>query len=89
MCLKKQRRQTSYKRGLREDEAALKGFMQQEGYDFEVAIDSDGSVWELYQIGGIPHTFFIDSDGAIQSAHLSAFQDTSQSLSELVKILED
>ncbi len=73
----------------REDEATLKEFMQKQGYFFVVALDSDSTVWESYQIDGIPHTFFIDSDGIIQSTHLGAFKDTSQVLSDLVKILED
>ncbi|GAJ00628.1 unnamed protein product, partial [marine sediment metagenome] len=73
----------------REDQTNLKEFMQQEGYIFVVALDSDSAVWESYQIGGIPHTFFIDSDGIIQSIRIGAFQNTSQILSELEKIWED
>jgi peroxiredoxin len=73
----------------REDEASIKEFMQQEGYAFTVAVDPDSAVWESYHIGGIPHTFFIDSDGIIRSAHKGAFKDTSQVLDELQKILAD
>jgi peroxiredoxin len=73
----------------REGETNLKVFMQQEGYFFVVALDSDSTVWESYQIGDFPSTFFIDSDGIIQSIHVGAFENTSQVLSELATILED
>jgi peroxiredoxin len=71
----------------REEEATIREFMQQQGYDFTVAVDPDSAVWESYHIGGIPHTFFIDSDGIIRSAHVGAFKDTSQVLDELHNIL--
>jgi len=73
----------------REEEATISEFMQQEGYAFTVAVDPDSAVWESYHIGGIPHTFFIDSDGIIRSTHIGAFKDTSQVLDELQKILAD
>jgi cytochrome c biogenesis protein CcmG/thiol:disulfide interchange protein DsbE len=71
----------------REEEATIREFMQQQGYSFTVAVDPDSAAWESYHIGGIPHTFFIDSDGIIRSAHVGAFKDMSQVLDELQKIL--
>jgi peroxiredoxin len=71
----------------REEEATIREFMQKEGYAFTVAVDPDSAVWGSYHIGGIPHTFFIDSDGIIRSTHVGAFKDTSQVLDELQKIL--
>ncbi|MGA7677333.1 MAG: TlpA disulfide reductase family protein [Dehalococcoidia bacterium] len=71
----------------REEEATIREFMQKQGYAFTVAVDPDSAVWGSYHIGGIPHTFFIDSDGIIKSTHVGAFKDTSQVLDELQKIL--
>ena len=40
-----------------EEEATLRKFMQQEGYVFVVALDSDSAVWESYHIVNTPNTF--------------------------------
>jgi peroxiredoxin len=70
----------------REKEATLRKFMQQEGYVFVVALDSDRAVWESYHISNTPHTFFIDSDGIIRSTRIGALETTQQVLSELEKM---
>lgn len=46
-------------------EPVVQNFIKEYGLDFPVLRDSDGSVRELYTVGPIPSTVFIDADGKI------------------------
>jgi peroxiredoxin len=50
-----------------DSEQAVSAFVQELGLTFPIALDWDGSVGDRYRPPGLPTTFFIDSQGVIQS----------------------
>jgi len=42
-------------------------FVQGLGLTFPIALDRDGSIRDLYQLVGLPSTYFIDQSGIIRS----------------------
>ena len=56
-----------------ESSAKVKEFMQSYGLSFPVLLDTTEEVARIYNIGGIPTTFFIDGDGIIQAKIIGAF----------------
>jgi cytochrome c biogenesis protein CcmG, thiol:disulfide interchange protein DsbE len=48
-------------------EQAVFAFVQELGLTFPIALDRDGSVGDRYRPLGLPTTYFIDSQGVIQS----------------------
>ena len=50
-----------------DSEQAVYEFVQELGLTFPIALDRDGSAANRYQLMGLPTTFFIDSQGVIQS----------------------
>lgn len=50
-----------------DSEQAVSAFVQELDLTFPIALDRDGSVGYRYQLLGLPTTFFIDSQGVIQS----------------------
>jgi len=50
-----------------DSEQAVAAFVQDLGLTFPIALDRDGSVGNRYQLLGLPTTYFIDSQGVIQS----------------------
>lgn len=50
-----------------DSERAVTAFVQELDLTFPIALDRDGSVGNRYQLMGLPTTFFIDSQGVIQS----------------------
>ncbi len=57
---------------LGEDEETVKGFLEDRGYDFPVALDPEEAVGALYPTDGIPYTVLIGRDGKVASIHLGA-----------------
>ena len=53
--------------GSRKEVAA---YMQEHELDFPVLVDPGGAFMALYEIRGVPTTFFIDSDGNIADAEI-------------------
>jgi cytochrome c biogenesis protein CcmG, thiol:disulfide interchange protein DsbE len=50
-----------------DSEQAVSAFVQKLGLTFPIALDRDGSVGDRYRPLGLPTTYFIDSQGVIQS----------------------
>ena len=50
-----------------DSEQAVFDFVQELDLTFPIALDRDGSVAKRYQLMGLPTTYFIDSQGVIQS----------------------
>ncbi len=57
--------------GINQAEAAAEvaGFMEGRGWEFAVAMDSDGEVADSYGVTGIPHTVVVDPEGKIAWVH--------------------
>lgn len=59
----------------------VKSFLDRNGYDFPVALDTDGDVGSLYPSDGIPYTVLIGRDGKVAVIHLGA--DNADAMYEL------
>lgn len=46
-----------------EDKKTVQGFIAKNNYNFSVLLDTDGEVSRLYQVTGIPTSYFIDTEG--------------------------
>jgi len=57
----------------------VKGFIEQQGFTFTVALDPKQAIVGKYRIQGFPTTFFIDADGVIRYTHVGMLdEDTLQ-----------
>lgn len=52
---------------LQEGKALIEAFADDYGIEFPLLMDRDGEVGDRYRLLGLPTTFFIDTDGVIQS----------------------
>lgn len=64
-----------------ESEKSVKSFLEENGYEFPVALDPEGEISSLYPSDGIPYTVLIGRDGKIASIHLGA--DTADVMYEI------
>ncbi|MCC5786174.1 MAG: redoxin domain-containing protein [Phycisphaerales bacterium] len=55
---------------VREDEATIRRFLDRQGLELTVAMDTDGSVSRDYSVSGIPQTVIIGADGTVRSVHV-------------------
>lgn len=60
---------------MQEGRTIAQNFADDYGMDFPVVIDRDGEMWDRYRALGLPTTYFIDSDGVIQSIFRGPFVD--------------
>lgn len=51
-------------------------FMDSLGLTFDVVLDSNYEVEDLYRVRGLPSTFFIDSNGVIQIQHIGFMEES-------------
>ena len=51
----------------------VKGFLQNHSLSLPVLLDTQGKTAEKYNIGGIPTSFFVNSDGIIRQKIIGAF----------------
>jgi cytochrome c biogenesis protein CcmG/thiol:disulfide interchange protein DsbE len=58
---------------VKETAQTVQGFQQTYGMTYRVLLDSKGQVANLYNIKGVPMTYFIDKDGIIKYVKLGAF----------------
>ena len=58
---------------LGEAPATVKKFMEDNGLNFPVLLDTDTSVAGIYNVSGIPTTFFIDRNGIIKDKKMGPF----------------
>ncbi len=72
---------------LRETHSEATQYMESNGFSFPVLLDSDGEVSSLYQIIGIPTTFFLDKDGIIQAKKLGSFLSVDE-IEDLIPLIQ-
>jgi cytochrome c biogenesis protein CcmG/thiol:disulfide interchange protein DsbE len=63
---------------IQESEADVRQFMESFGMTYPVLLDRSGQVANLYNIRGIPTTFFIDKDGIIQNVRVGTFSSKGE-----------
>ncbi len=56
-----------------ESSNTVRDFMQSNGYSFLVLLDKEQEAALIYNVNGIPATFFIDKDGIIRGMQVGAF----------------
>ncbi|HEY98042.1 MAG TPA: TlpA family protein disulfide reductase [Dehalococcoidia bacterium] len=64
------------------------GFMEANGFDFMVLLDTTGEVANKYNVRGIPATFFIDERGIIRYSDVGAFMSKAHVEQRLRELLE-
>ncbi len=69
-----------YAVNLREDPETVKEFLQSNGIDVTVVMDTDGNVGSLYQAEAIPQTVIIGKDGRVQVVHVGLLPDLKSRL---------
>lgn len=57
---------------LGEDMQTVQSFAASKGFSFPIAVDTDGTVANLYPTDGIPYTVMIDKEGKIAKTHVGA-----------------
>jgi peroxiredoxin len=69
----------------KEDAGTVQAYADENGLTYPIALDSTGSVAEMYQIYAIPTLFFIDGDGVIQEVIVETYSDdhVTESLAEI------
>jgi thiol-disulfide isomerase/thioredoxin len=70
-----------------EDPDTVKEFLANVELDIPVAMDFDGSIQEMYQFKGLPHTILIGKDGKLHVDHLGYLPNMAEELSEKVEAL--
>ncbi|MEO7666313.1 MAG: TlpA disulfide reductase family protein [Dehalococcoidia bacterium] len=60
---------------LQEGKALIEAFADDYGIEFPLLMDRDGEVGDRYRLLGLPTTFFIDTDGVIQSVFTGPLED--------------
>ncbi len=58
---------------LQEGRGIVRPWAEDFGMEFPILIDRDGEVGDKYRVGGLPWTYFIDSDGVVQSVFIGPF----------------
>ncbi|NPV76735.1 MAG: TlpA family protein disulfide reductase [Anaerolineae bacterium] len=53
-----------------ESNAVVKEYVQANKISFTILLDSDGRVYEAYQILGLPTTYFVDENGILRAQHI-------------------
>lgn len=62
---------------VKEEKETVRAFLQAESLQLPVALDSDGTVLEAFQVRGLPTTIFLNADGVIVGRHLGGLTETS------------
>lgn len=70
-----------------ESPSEVDNFMQSQGLNFPVLLDSNGAIATQYDIQAIPTTFLIDSSGIVQEVRVGAFQSTAEIEESLLKLI--
>ena len=70
-----------------ESPSAVKKFVESRGLTFTVLLDTKQEVAQIYNIRGIPATFFIDKSGIIQDIKMGAFTSKAEIERLLGKII--
>ncbi len=68
--------------------ATAEGFMVTNGFTFPVLLDMTGEVADMYNVGKIPTTFFIDERGIIISSDVGSFTSKAHLEQRLYELIE-
>jgi peroxiredoxin len=60
---------------LQEGKSIARGYVEDYGMQFPVAIDIDGEVGDAYRLLGLPVTYFIDRDGVVRGVFTGPFEE--------------
>lgn len=61
---------------LGEERGPVKAFVDEYGLTFQVLLDPEETLTDLYQVRGYPTTFFLDGEGRIQVVHIGSLDET-------------
>jgi peroxiredoxin len=50
-----------------EDKKTVQDFITKNNYNYTILLDTDGKISQLYQVSGIPTSYFIDTEGYLDS----------------------
>ena len=73
---------------LQENPGHVKEFMKKKGWDFPVALDTDGQIANEFGVTGIPHSVIIDKKGVIRDVHVG-FSGAAKYNKQLHKELDE
>jgi peroxiredoxin len=60
---------------MQEGKSIARGYVEDYGMQFPVAIDVDGEVGDAYRLLGLPVTYFIDRDGVVRGVFSGPFEE--------------
>ena len=60
---------------MQEGKSIARGYVEDYGMQFPVAIDVDGEVGDAYRLLGLPVTYFIDRDGVVRGVFTGPFEE--------------
>jgi peroxiredoxin len=63
---------------LQEGKSIARGYVEDYGMQFPVAIDVDGEVGDAYRLLGLPVTYFIDRDGVVRGIFTGPFEERTR-----------
>jgi thiol-disulfide isomerase/thioredoxin len=63
---------------IEETSSEVQLFMQSNNFSFPVLLDTSGDVSAIFQIHGIPTTFFIDKDDIIKDKRIGSFNNAAE-----------
>jgi len=63
-----------------EPEDRVRPFVEKLGYTFNIALDREARVAELFRVNGIPQTVIVDKNGVIQAVHIGLLPNLQQRL---------
>jgi len=69
-----------------EDKKTVQDFITENNYNFTILLDTDGKISQLYQVSGIPTSYFIDTKGFLDGGTSGAIP--LESMKEYVNNLE-
>lgn len=69
-----------------EDKKTVQDFIKDKGYNFPVLLDVKGEISQMYQVTGIPTSYFIDTEGYLDDGATGAI--SLESMKEFVNNLE-
>jgi cytochrome c biogenesis protein CcmG/thiol:disulfide interchange protein DsbE len=63
-----------------EPEDRVRPFVEKLGYTFNIALDREAKVADMFRVNGIPQTVIVDKNGVIQAVHIGLLPDLEQRL---------
>lgn len=69
-----------------EDKGTVKSFIEKNGYNFKILLDTDQEVSQKFNISSMPTSFFIDKEGFIRATHIGAMN--LEQMKSYVQILD-